>query len=182
MKLSMDHTIGTDTRSHYLGVKPSFTRPPRYKARGRCEVPMHGIWGHPKTITDAIYIMSQRREHIGCQDLPICFRSIVKYQTSVIQHIWKYLPKSSQRQRQLRQKCIRATHSFTSWSVPLTIYWQQMWAANEGWVRIASQPPQKCLPLDSRSQGLQRYHLLWKQETQQRKYHLRYSQNGPKTI
>ena len=69
------------------GCKPSFTRPRQYEARGCREVPMHGIWGHLKTITYAIYIMCQRRKHIKCRDLPSCFHSIVKYQTSVVQHI-----------------------------------------------------------------------------------------------
>jgi hypothetical protein len=87
MKLSMAHTIGTDTHSHRLGVKPSFTKPWRYEACGRHTVPMHGMWGRLKTIIDAIYIMSRRREHIKCRDLPSCFRSIVKSQTLVIQHI-----------------------------------------------------------------------------------------------
>jgi hypothetical protein len=69
------------------GGKPSFTKIWQNEARGRHAVPMHGIWGRPKTITDAIYIMSRKRAHIECQGLPSCFHSIVKSQTSVIQHI-----------------------------------------------------------------------------------------------
>ncbi len=87
MKRLMDHTIGTDTRLYRLDVKPSFMKPRRYEACGRHEVPIYGIWGCPKTITDAIYIMSRKHEHIEYRGLPSCFRSIVKSQNSVIQHI-----------------------------------------------------------------------------------------------